>query len=118
MGEIVDNLKARNISVITPNFNGKQIEFLENHRESLVQSDGVLLFANKNLNWVNSKLNDVIKAPGFGKHQPFDAKAIYIKDGNIPKDQISDFGDVIMLNGNGKDSKMDLSQFIDKIAAK
>ena len=113
----VRDLNARNIEVILPKFESKQIEFLENHRQSLVKSDGVLLFANRNLNWVNSKLNDVIKAPGFGKQFPFDAKAIIIKDSSIPKDKIADFGDLLMFGRNGKDPNSDISLFLDKIAS-
>ena len=115
MSPIVSDLNAKGIEVILPKFDGKQIEFLTSHRESLVKSDGVLLFANKNLNWVNSKLNDVIKAPGFGKQFPFDVKAIFIKDKSIPEDKIPSFGDILMLNGNGKQT--DITPFLDKIAS-
>jgi hypothetical protein len=117
MSSMIQDIQSRNIEVILPKFESKQIEFLESHRNSLVKSDAVLLYANKNLNWVNSKLNDVIKAPGFGKQFPFDAKAILIKDSSIAKDKIADFGDLIMLNGDGKDKKTDLGPFLDKIAS-
>lgn len=113
----IKDISSRNFEVILPKFEGKQIEFLESHRKSLVKSDGILLYANQNLNWVNSKLNDVIKAPGFGKQFPFDAKAIYIKDSSIPKEKIADFGDLLMLNGEGSNKKTDISLFLDKIAA-
>lgn len=114
---IVKNIESRNIDVILPQFDDKQIEFLESHRQSLVKSDGVLLFANNNLNWVNSKLNDVIKAPGFGKQYPFEAKAIYIKNSSIPKDKLSDFGDLQIFNGEGKNETTNIDPFLDKIAS-
>lgn len=114
---IVANIKSKNIEVILPQFEGKQIEFLDNHRQSLVRSDGVLLFANRNLNWVNSKLNDVVKAPGFGKQHPFEATALYIKDSSIPKDKIAAIGDLIMLNGEDKSKKSEIGPFLDKIAS-
>jgi hypothetical protein len=107
----------RNLSVIVPDFSVKQVDLLQQHRESLIKSDGVLLYANRNLNWLNSKLNDVIKAPGFGKPSAFEAKAVLIKDASISKDEIANFGDLIMLNGDKKGEKTtDLSPFIDKIA--
>lgn len=110
-------ISNRNISVIVPDFSGKQVDLLQQHRESLIKSDGVLLFANSNLNWLNSKINDVIKAPGFGKPSAFEAKAVLIKDASISKDEIANFGDLIMLNGDKKGEKTtDLSPFIDKIA--
>lgn len=114
---ILDDIKSKKIQVLLPQFESKQIEFLEKHRESLVQSDGVLLFANSNLNWLNSKLNDVIKAPGFGKQFPFDAKAVLIKNSSIPKDKIPAIGDLIMLNGDGNSNKTEIGPFLDKIAS-
>jgi len=117
ISSLIDDITARNMEVILPSFDDKQIDFLENHRESLVKSDGVLLFANKNLNWVNSKLNDVIKAPGFGKQFPFEAKGIYIKNSSIPKEKIATFGELVMLNGDGKNKKINISPFLDKIAS-
>ncbi|MEQ9063867.1 MAG: hypothetical protein RIE58_06805 [Vicingaceae bacterium] len=114
---LIQEVKKKGIEVILPDFSGKQLELLRKHRDNLIKSDGVLVFANKNLNWVNSKLNDVIKAPGFGKSLPFAAKAILIKNSSIPKDKITNYGDLIMLNGNDKDhSKVDLGPFIDKIS--
>jgi len=117
ISSIVTDINARNIEVILPRFDDKQIEFLESHRKSLVNSDGVLLFGNKNLNWVNSKLNDVIKAPGFGKQFPFEAKGIYIKDNSIPSEKITSYGNLMMLNENGKNKSANISSFLDKIAS-
>ncbi len=114
---IVENLKAKDVEVLLPRFDDKKMEFLESHRHSLVTSDAVLLYANNNLNWVNSKLNDVIKAPGFGKQFPFDAKAIFIKDESIPREKIPSLSDVIMLNGSGKNGKTDIDPFLKLIAS-
>lgn len=115
--KILNDISSRNFDVILPRFDSKKIEFLESHRESLVKSDGVLLFANKNLNWVNSKINDVIKAPGFGKPFPFDAKAIYLKDNSISKDKITVLGDLLVLNGEGTATSNDISPFLAKFAS-
>lgn len=114
ISSIINELNERKIQVILPDFTGKQIELLYQHRRNLIETDSVLLYANKNLNWVNSKLNDVIKAPGFGRDEPFRAKGILIKDASIEKDKIANFGDLIVLNGKG--GKSDLSPFTDKIA--
>lgn len=115
--EILNDITSKNFEVIIPRFESKKIEFLESHRESLVKSDGVLLFANKNLNWVNSKINDVIKAPGFGKPFPFDVKAIYLKDSSISKDKITVIGDLLVLNGEGSSKANDISPFLAKFAS-
>jgi len=117
ISSMISDISARNIEVILPRFEDKQIEFLNSHRDSLVRSDGVLLFANNNLNWVKSKLNDVIKAPGFGKQFPFTAKAIYIKDSSIPNEKIAAFSNLIVLNKDNKDKTTNISPFLDKIAS-
>lgn len=116
INDIVNAFNSKNISVILSNFKGKQIELLKFHRESLMHSDSVFLYANKNLNWLNSKLNDVTKAPGFGKHFPFEAKAVYIKNSSVPQDKISNLGDIIVFNGDASNkTPTDLGPFIDKI---
>jgi hypothetical protein len=117
VNDLISAIKTKGIEVILPDFSTRQLELLRQHRENLLKSDAVLLFANNNLNWLNSKLNDVIKAPGFGKSYPFDAKAVIIKDSSIPKDKITNHGDLMMLNGVDKDKKNpDLGPFIDKLA--
>ncbi len=51
------------------------------HRENLVACDGVLIYYPKdNAPWINSKLVDIVKAPGYGRTKPFREKIILVSD--------------------------------------
>jgi hypothetical protein len=68
--DILRPLKTDNRNVVL--LDSKQrIDILEQHRKNLVDSDFfVIIFANSNLNWLNSKLTDIMKSPGFGRLKP------------------------------------------------
>jgi len=51
------------------------------HRENLVACDGVLIYyPGDNAPWINSKLVDIVKAPGYGRTKPFREKIILVSD--------------------------------------
>ncbi|MCD6566939.1 MAG: DUF4062 domain-containing protein [Bacteroidales bacterium] len=51
------------------------------HRENLVACDGVLIYyPEDNAPWINSKLVDIVKAPGYGRTKPFREKIILVRD--------------------------------------
>jgi len=51
------------------------------HRENLVACDGVLIYyPGDNTPWINSKLVDIVKAPGYGRTKPFREKIILVSD--------------------------------------
>ncbi len=51
------------------------------HRENLVACDGVLIYyPGDNAPWINSKLVDIVKAPGYGRTKPFKEKILLVSD--------------------------------------
>lgn len=47
------------------------------HRMHLTKCEAVIIYyKGKNLPWINSKLKDLLKAPGLGRKDPFKAKAV------------------------------------------
>ena len=52
------------------------------HRATLSACDGVVVyFGDVRRSWVETRLRDLLKAPGFGRSAPFAAKAVYITPG-------------------------------------
>ncbi|MEM7385792.1 MAG: hypothetical protein AAF514_12680, partial [Verrucomicrobiota bacterium] len=65
--------------VKVPAFDGDPQTFIKVHQEILTMCAGALIFFGRASNqWVETKLMDLLKAPGFGRKQPLDAQAIYI----------------------------------------
>lgn len=52
---------------------------LKKHRQNLIDCDAVLIFFDSDdVFWLNSKINDLKKAPGYGRKKPFAAKAVLL----------------------------------------
>jgi hypothetical protein len=95
---VVDQLTNQKYKVVLPEFEGNQLNRLNTHRQQLVSSDAVFIFSNQsNQHWLRSKINDVIKAPGFGKTRPFKAKAIYAPNKSISSATSKGYGDLMIL---------------------
>jgi len=77
--EIENLLKNKNYAV-----NSNQRVIAENelhtfHREALIHSDSiVILHTTKNNQWINTKLQDLLKAPGYGRVGEFKPKILII----------------------------------------
>ena len=91
---IVKFLNANNIQTIQSPLSQNNINLISKHRQNLIDSEAVLIYnSNQNQSWLQSKILDCVKAPGYGKKQSFIAKAVIMaqpsKDFNI--NQWSDF---------------------------
>lgn len=72
-------LEAGGHVVMLPLHEGSEAEAREVHEMSLVLSDAVLLYwGHATEHWLRMKLFDLLKAPGWGRTEPFRAKAVYI----------------------------------------
>jgi hypothetical protein len=72
------------------------------HKKYLVDSSAVLVYYDQeNSNWLNSKLSDILKAPGFGKKEPFQAKAL-IMDEKLESNIYSMTPDLKIIKFNNK----------------
>lgn len=80
---IAEYLEQQGFYIIHSNFEGDPLSIRNRHQESLRICDASLIIREKvNLEWVNTKLQDLLKAPGFGRIKPFKAKALYINNNN------------------------------------
>jgi hypothetical protein len=64
--------------VTLPLFEGDEAEVREDHKESLLICDAVVIFyGNSSEGWLRTKLRDLQKIPGYGRTKPMLAQAIY-----------------------------------------
>ena len=74
-----DYLFDQGYEVKTPQFDGDENAFVQAHQDNLRYCDGVLIyFGSASGQWVDMKLMDLLKAPGYGRSKPLTAKAVYV----------------------------------------
>lgn len=109
-------LTKKGFDVIFTSTDISKKEVIQTHKQQLIKSDAVLIYYHSQDNpaWFKTKLQELIKSPGFGKKKPFDAKAVYIKDKlNLEHFEMLDDFEIIE---NPEPSKPELlDPFIEKI---
>ena len=79
--KITSDFQEGDIQIIDSNRLGSVENPVKWHRENLVACDGVLIYyPGDNAPWINSKLVDIVKAPGYGRTKPFREKIILVGD--------------------------------------
>ncbi|MBU2912482.1 MULTISPECIES: hypothetical protein [Reichenbachiella] len=74
-------LKKKGYNVVTTLFEGQLMDLRYLHQENLRRCDASLIyFGRSSEDWIRTKLQDLLKAPGFGRTKPMRASAIYAED--------------------------------------
>lgn len=77
MAEYLDLMRAKGFDVIEHGKNGDSAMPITTHINNLLSADAVLIYKGEStMDWMNSKIRDLVKAPGFGKSKPFRAVEI------------------------------------------
>ena len=77
--EIDDYLYDAEFEVLHPMFEGDEGDIWELHQDNLKMCDGVLIYCNQAAeSWLNIKMNDLRKAPGYRDGKPLKASAVYL----------------------------------------
>lgn len=80
MNTILPWLKKSDIPFVTSGALAVEKKPVKLHRKFLVHCEGVLIYySGNNWPWINSKLMDMLKAPGYGRNRPFKAKALMVR---------------------------------------
>jgi serine/threonine protein kinase len=80
--ELQDWLFEQGMEVSIPDHGAEEEEAGRFHRETLCVCDAVVVyFGAVRRSWVETKLRDLLKAPGFGRTTPFSVKAVYATPG-------------------------------------
>lgn len=80
-GKLIRDLRKKGYKVITSDFNEDILAVRHIHMESLKRFDYALIFAEKaGAQWINMKILDVFKAPGFGREKPVQNKLLILSN--------------------------------------
>lgn len=75
--ELITKIEELGFEAILPDFSSTDLNPFRVHKEKLVKSDNVLILSlNDNIFWLQSKIKDIVKAPGFGRENDFNVKAV------------------------------------------
>jgi predicted HTH domain antitoxin len=87
---------------------------VEAHRKNLIQCNGVMIYySSENEFWLSSKLKDILKAPGYGRTEPFTLQAVYTENNiDITNNYIQD---LLTIKGKGEISKSDFEPILEKM---
>lgn len=112
--EIRQEFSKQKIEVLEIAKSKEKIDLLREHYYNLINCDGLfILYPDDNKQWLNSKLSDILKAPGFGRKKPFLFKTILHSSGNKPELNIK-INDLELLSANGKSLNDLLKPIIEK----
>lgn len=74
-----DCLYNQGFEVLLPLFQGNEIQRIELHKDFLRLCDAMLIYYDRaNEFWLNTKLNDLRKAPGYGRNKPIRARTVFV----------------------------------------
>ena len=80
---IAKTLKKKGYRVVQPIFEGALVDVRYIHQENLKRCDAAIIyFGNTSQAWIKTKLQDLMKSPGFGRIKKIQAKAVYFKGEN------------------------------------
>lgn len=109
-------LAKSGLEVLHPIFEGDQLALIDNHRVNLIECDATLIYYHTdNAHWIESKVKEFKKSPGFGKKKPFLANAVLNHDKSSVQDikLVKENLDVIDIKGDFKAEI--LAPFLDKL---
>ena len=77
---IAKALKRKGLQVVQPIFEGELVDVRYIHQENLKRCDAAIIyFGNTSESWIKTKLQDLMKSPGFGREKKMTAKAVYFR---------------------------------------
>ncbi|MFY0628564.1 MAG: hypothetical protein JXR07_19865 [Reichenbachiella sp.] len=110
-----DYLKEKGFNVVTSMFEGEVMDLRYLHQENLRRCDASLIYFGKSSEeWIRTKLQDLLKAPGFGRVRPMRASAIFAEDKSKLKNQKLQSSRTIIL-GEGEFSPQKIEPFLTKL---
>lgn len=113
--EIKKELEKKNIETIYLSNNSNSIELYKQHKKNLIKSDIVIIvYSSENEQWLNSKIKDIIKAPGFGKTNKFKLKVVMM-DAKKQPGSILELEDLNIVDVHNKKTSESLNSLLEKL---
>jgi hypothetical protein len=111
-------LEALGHVVMLPLSEGAETEAREVHESSMVLSDAVLIYyGNATEHWVRMKLFDLVKAPGWGRTEPFQAKAVWVAAPATPHKETYATNEALVLDATSNPGPSALEPFLTQLAS-
>lgn len=113
---VISYLHKQGFQIIPTDFEGNNIQLRHKHQDKLTFCDAVLVVYNSgNLQWLISKLLDVLKAPGFGRKTPLLASAVLMmSQEETDHSRINQFNIPFIHYGSNEETR-ELQQFVQQI---
>ncbi len=109
-------LEKKGYRVVLPTYEGDLVDLRYIHQENLRRCDASLIYCgNSSEDWVNAKLQDLLKAPGFGRQKPILAKALYTNSQNEIYQRKAAQNRAIILEGGVIFEEKELDPFLSKL---
>lgn len=105
---VMDCLKERGFGVVTSMFEGDLMDLRYLHQENLRRCDASLIYFGKSSpEWIRTKMQDLLKAPGFGRTKPMKATAIFTEDNNKVSNLVNHSGTMVFGDGPFEPKKIE-----------
>ena len=116
--QLQNYLTKKGFKVVFPSYEGDLIDLRYIHQENLRRCDAsIIYFGQATEDWINTKLQDLLKAPGFGREKPLEVKAVYL-NGNKKDINLEHYkkNNAMVLGNNGGNFTPDnLKPFLTKM---
>ena len=77
MNGYLDLIRSKGYELLETHHNNEAYYSISEHIKNLLMADAVLIYkGNSTMEWLNSKIRDLVKTPGYGKSKPFRAVEI------------------------------------------
>lgn len=119
IGEVSAYLKNQGYNVVSPTYEGDLVDLRYIHQENLRKCHAALIYVGTaSEDWIKIKLQDLLKAPGFGRTRPLEASAIYFTDKkNVDMEIYQKNHTLVICNTGGGFTPEDLVPFLSQINA-
>lgn len=117
INELQEYLKKKGFNVVSPSYEGDLVDLRYIHQENLRRCDAsIIYFGGATEDWIKTKLQDLLKAPGFGREKPMVAKAVYF-DGKkeVDMEHYKKNNALVLGNNGGSFTPDHLAPFLTKI---
>jgi hypothetical protein len=113
---IKEYLDKSGYKVVSPVYEGDLVDIRYVHQENLRRCDAsIIYFGNAKEAWIKTKLQDLLKAPGFGREKKLQAKAVYFEGDKEVDLSHYEKNKAMVLGKNGEFKPEHLAPFLTKL---
>jgi hypothetical protein len=109
-------LEKKGLNVFKSEFDQNLIDLRNQHLENLRRCDGSLIvYGNSNEEWVTTKIQDLLKSPGFGRSRPMKVNAILTREGREFNQDKLKRSNALVLYDKGEINENLLKPFLERL---